>query len=130
MPEAIGPGVWLSVADARLVVSSFATLRRHLGVTGGRVALPVEDLHRRILAAAQAASGAGASGFDRLLDPADADSYEDQIGTATAAALLGCTPANVRDLAGRGTLPGRRISGRWVFDRTTVQLEAARRRRC
>lgn len=43
------------------------------------------------------------------------------------AALLGCGPANVRDLARRGRLRGDRIGGRWCFTQTDVDgLLAAR----
>ena len=50
--------------------------------------------------------------------------------TTAAAARLGCQPRNVRDLAARRVLPGRRLdSGQWVFDAAEVDAFAAQRSR-
>jgi excisionase family DNA binding protein len=44
----------------------------------------------------------------------------EQIDTAEAAKLLGCSPRNVRYLADRGRIPGHRVAGRWTFHRDDV----------
>lgn len=47
------------------------------------------------------------------------------VDTVTAAQVLGCTPANVRDLARRGTLPARRIGNRWLVSADAVHARTA-----
>ena len=44
----------------------------------------------------------------------------EQIDTATAATILGCSERNIRYLAGAGRLPGHRHGGRWIFHRDDV----------
>jgi excisionase family DNA binding protein len=44
----------------------------------------------------------------------------EQIDTATAATILGCSERNIRYLAGAGRLPGHRHGGRWMFHRDDV----------
>lgn len=51
----------------------------------------------------------------------------DLVDSAEAAAILGCTPANVRDLARRGRLPRHRAGGRWVYPAASVVALAERR---
>lgn len=41
--------------------------------------------------------------------------HDDLLDSDGAATRLGCGPANVRDLARRGRLPGQRVAGRWLF---------------
>lgn len=48
----------------------------------------------------------------------------EEIGTTTAAALLGCSTRNVLRMLDDGRLTGRKISGRWLIPRSHV--EAAR----
>lgn len=50
----------------------------------------------------------------------------DLLDTRQAAAALGCSPGNVRDLARRGALPAHRTGGRWLFERDGVDLRADR----
>lgn len=47
--------------------------------------------------------------------------YE-QIDAKEAANLLGCSTRNVRSLAARGRLPGRKRSGSWYFNRDDVEV--------
>ncbi|WP_404314351.1 helix-turn-helix domain-containing protein [Prescottella equi] len=51
-----------------------------------------------------------------------------QLDTDTAAAVLGCTPENVRALCRRGSLQGQRIGGRWVISADAVHERAAERK--
>jgi hypothetical protein len=50
----------------------------------------------------------------------------DLVDVATAAQLLGVTPRQVRNL--RELLEGRKVAGRWVFDRQALLIEVERRR--
>ena len=47
--------------------------------------------------------------------------------TAAVAARLGCSERNVRALADRGALPGRRVGRAWVFDAVEVEEYATAR---
>lgn len=60
------------------------------------------------------------------VDLGASSAHVDLIGTDVAAELLGVGPANVRDLARRGALPGQSVGGRWLLDRTAVEERAAR----
>ena len=51
----------------------------------------------------------------------------DLLDTGEAASILGCTPANVRDLARRGSLRGHRAGGRWLYPAASVVARAERR---
>jgi excisionase family DNA binding protein len=51
-------------------------------------------------------------------------SAHDLLSTMEAAALLGCSAGNVRDLARRGALPAHRSGGRWLLERDAVELRA------
>ncbi|MBM4726057.1 DNA-binding protein [Rhodococcus sp. ABRD24] len=47
------------------------------------------------------------------------------VDTITAAEVLGCSPANVRYLVRRGTLPGRRVGNRWLVSADAVHARTA-----
>lgn len=51
------------------------------------------------------------------------------IDSSQAAAVLGCTTGNVRDLARRGQLAARRVGGRWAYNGLEVERIAAERAR-
>lgn len=51
----------------------------------------------------------------------------DLVDSGEAARILGCTPANVRDLARRGRLPRHRAGGRWVYPARSVEGLATER---
>ncbi|AFM16989.1 hypothetical protein Mycch_2206 [Mycolicibacterium chubuense NBB4] len=51
----------------------------------------------------------------------------DLVDSSEAARILGCTPANVRDLARRGRLPRHRAGGRWLYPARSVAALAERR---
>ncbi|OZF44276.1 MULTISPECIES: helix-turn-helix domain-containing protein [Nocardiaceae] len=54
---------------------------------------------------------------------------EHEFTTNDVAELLGCTPANVRDLRTRGKLRGQRRGGRWFYDSRSVIARASQRDR-
>jgi len=51
----------------------------------------------------------------------------DEVDVTTTAAQLGVGPRAVRSLAGRRTLPGWKVGGRWRFARADVDVLADRR---
>jgi len=51
----------------------------------------------------------------------------DALSVTEAASILGLSPARVRALVGEGLLPGTKVGGRWVVERSVV--EARKRRR-
>lgn len=73
----------------------------------------------------QASRGAGA-GTPGMPAPSTPPTLG-EMTTSAAAQLLGCTTRNVRSLATRKTLRGRRIAGRWFFEAAEVEALVARR---
>ena len=71
---------------------------------------------RRVLNAL-AASADGMGG----IPPRDEPATNDMLTTTEVATRLGCSPRNVRALAERGALPGRRVGRSWTFDVVDVQ---------
>lgn len=71
---------------------------------------------RRVLGAL-AASGDGTTG----IPPQDERETTDVLTTTDVASRLGCSTRNVRALAERGALPGRRVGRTWTFDAVDVQ---------
>lgn len=51
----------------------------------------------------------------------------DLVDSGEASRILGCTPANVRDLARRGRLPRHRAGGRWLYPARSVVVLAEER---
>jgi hypothetical protein len=118
-------------------------------VLGGYVAIlagvGLRDLARRgyfdtvppqaradLLAAIDDLERAGRAWQNRALHDGNPETARPETGPSSplsaeqAAALLDLTPRRVRQLADQ--LGGRRIRGRWEFDRDNVTAEAARRR--
>lgn len=71
---------------------------------------------RRVLGAL-AASDDGTPGIPH----ADDRAITDVLTTTQVASRLGCSTRNVRALAERGALPGRRVGRSWTFDAVDVQ---------
>ena len=71
---------------------------------------------RRVLGAL-AASDDGTTG----IPPADEHETTAVLTTTEVASRLGCSTRNVRALAERGALPGRRVGRSWTFDVVDVQ---------
>lgn len=62
------------------------------------------------------------------IPPASAPpTLDHEMTTSTAGRLMGCTARNVRALATTGSLRGRRVAGRWLFDQAEVEALVARR---
>lgn len=72
------------------------------------------------------ASSAGGSAEVPFAPESPESVAEDLVDVGTAAELLGVTPRQIRNL--REQLEGRKVAGRWVFDRDVLLLEADRRR--
>lgn len=120
--QALGDHVLLGPRGLRVVRASMQTLQAALRRDG--IGMPADALE--VLAAVEAAvAHAGASagcgspavpfavvgGESALLDP---------VTTQEAARMLGTQARNVRDLCGRGSLPARKVGGRWFIERADV----------
>ena len=120
-------GVVVSDDDARTLLDALTVFRSVLLRQGSRPTAKLDSLHARLVAAVgDSETGAGARVPDGRGGSAASFAHE-LLDSDAAAQLLGCTAANVRDLARRGALPGRRVGGRWVFPvRAVVDRAAAR----
>ncbi|MHA4852446.1 helix-turn-helix domain-containing protein [Rhodococcus sp. MSC1_016] len=118
-------GVFLSRADARTLVEALTLFRDLLPRMGSRPTARLDQL-RIQLASAVRASDSDARVSDSA-DNADPRAWfgHEFIDTAAAATLLGCSAANVRDLARRGTLPAVHVGGRWLVAADAVRTRAA-----
>ncbi|MBM4695294.1 helix-turn-helix domain-containing protein [Rhodococcus hoagii] len=129
-------GVYLDAADAGLLVRLIDDYSAHLrsGVDdralGNRVlALRAElDRANARVSARPSNVSANVSVLGAQRDPSQSEVYA-LIDSGQAAAVLGCTPGNVRDLARRGRLAARRAGGRWVYSLLDVERVAAERAR-
>lgn len=120
-------GVLLGAEDARFLVDALDALlvdRR----PSPRLADVIARLRRTAgkLASAQENTDAGARTFGAQQDSGHTAAY-DLVDTGEAAAILGCTPANVRDLARRGRLPAHRAGRGWVYPARSVEVLAEQR---
>lgn len=127
-------GVYLDPADAGLLVRLIDDYSSHLrGSVDGRalgnrvVALRAElDRANARVSARSSNVSSNVSPVGAQRDPAQSDVYA-LISTSQAAAVLGCTTGNVRDLARRGRLAARRVSGRWAYSLLDVERIATER---
>ncbi|MEV6096033.1 helix-turn-helix domain-containing protein [Nocardia sp. NPDC051981] len=131
--EATRPGVVLDLDDAAWVARALAHLvdriNRDPGVVpGARLVAVTERLTRACEIARRTTSAASHGASSALVEPEAADdaAYE-WITAVEAARILGCSPANVRDRAQRGTLPARRAGGRWVLPAAAIERAAQQR---
>lgn len=120
-------GILLEPTDAQYLLDAFDAL------LGDRRPSPrLADFLARMrrtaekLAPAQDDTCVGARKFDAQQDSGHIALY-DLVDSAEEAAILGCTQANVRDLARRGRLPRHRAGGRWVYPAASVAVLAERR---
>lgn len=118
-------GVYLSPEDATTLADALAYCEDALIKTGRQWTPRMQALRSALAAAAYVSRTDG--GARKLADQARADSLlgHEFVDTVTAAQVLGCTPANVRDLARRGTLPARRIGNRWLVSADAVHARTA-----
>ncbi|MFD6893478.1 helix-turn-helix domain-containing protein [Rhodococcus sp. NPDC060086] len=119
MTSHVVAGVLLDADDARF-------LAQVLDATGPVLARGGAKLPPRAVALARFLADASADADASAPVPADpglvslipdADPFVD---SATAAAHLGCTTSNIRDLLRRGRLQGVRHNGRWLVDATSL----------
>lgn len=59
---------------------------------------------------------------DNTDNPADEHVEHEQIDSAQAAHILGCSERNVRYLVNAGRLPGHKVGGRWQFNRDDITV--------
>lgn len=121
-------GVLLEADDARYLLDALDAL-----LQGGRRPSPrLADFIARLRRNAETLSPTQEdtlAGVRKLGVQQDSDNTAayDLLDTAEAAAILGCTSANVRDLASRGRLPRHRAGGRWLYPaRSVVALAESR----
>ncbi|MFG1785684.1 helix-turn-helix domain-containing protein [Rhodococcus oryzae] len=117
-------GVFLSPDDARTLADALAYCEDALIKTGRQWTPRMQRLRSALAAACVSRTDGGARKLaDRpRLAPLLGHEFVD---TATAAEVLGCTPANVRYLVRRGTLPGRRVGGRWLVSADAIHARTA-----
>lgn len=108
-----GPSVVIAASDAHeLAVAVFAAAdlaARH----GARISPRVLSLATDLVSSV----GTTEPAYVEIEDHVE----HEQIDTATAAALLGCTDRNVRALAAKKHLPGVKNGGQWRFNRDDVE---------
>ncbi len=124
--------VVLDSSDASYLAEALGRLSDALAEHGLR---PSEQLSAMRVKLAKACANASDASKDTSVDVSKVGAQWDSAHTAAydlvdsneAARILGCTPANVRDLARRGRLPRHRAGGRWVYPARSVEQLAARR---
>lgn len=103
----------------------FAVLSEH----GSRPSAQLVDAQAKLRNAAVSASGSARNGSTSVSyvggrrGSVHSGAY-DLVDSGEAARILGCTPANVRDLARRGRLPSHRAGGRWLYPAAAVEQRA------
>jgi Helix-turn-helix domain len=120
-------GVLLAPPDAQYLLDALDALLQGRNPTP-RLADFIERLRRIAgkLASTQENTCVGVRKVGAQRD-SDHTALYDLVDSGEAAAILGCTPANVRDLARRGRLPRHRAGGRWVYPAASVEAFAAKR---
>jgi hypothetical protein len=114
-------GVMLGADDAAFLIEMFEQLRKRGLNVAGRLA----DFEARLRKACANVSSraenscADVSKVGEQQDSGHAAPY-DLVDSGEAARILGCTSANVRDLARRGTLPRHRAGRGWVYPAASV----------
>lgn len=124
--------VLLDSAEALYLSEALARLCGALGEHGLRPSARLEALQDKLTKACASASDSGRDTCVGVREVGDgqvsghAGAY-DLLDSAEAAAILGCTPANVRDLARRGRLAAHRAGRGWVYPARAVIALAERR---
>lgn len=122
------PGVLLSVEDARYALAAFDALLTDGRHPSARLGEFIARLRKTVASASDSATN---TCVDVRKVGAQQDSSHhrpyDLVGSDEAAAILGCTQANVRDLGKRGRIPRYPAGGRWVYPAASVIALAERR---
>lgn len=124
-------GVLLGADEARFLVGALDTFGQVLAERGSRPSPKLVDLQRRLSRAVTDVTRRKADvGVSSAVPQPDwdASSAHEFLDSERAAAILGCTPGNVRDLARRGSLPAIHTTGRWLYPAAAVVERAERRR--
>lgn len=117
-------GVFVSLDDA----SYLADLLAHLCATT-RPSPQLSRLARLLRVSCDSltpAQGKHLRGLESQCDAGQAAAY-DLVDVKEAAGILGCSPANVRDLIARGRLAGHRAGRNWLLPARVVVERAERR---
>lgn len=128
--------VLLDSNDAAYVAEALSRFFKVLSDQGSRPSQQLVDTQSKLRKAAVSASvsvqneGPRVRSLGQHHDPPQGGLY-DLVDSVAAARILGCTPANVRDLARRGRLPAHRAGSRWLYPAAAVveraELQAAKR---
>ena len=125
-------GVLLDASDADYLARAVKLLAAFLDAKeGSQPSSRLVDLERRLSRASSDATRSTTGGYvSGAKDSADRDALSayEFVDTERAAAILGCTPGNVRDLARRGRLTALHSGGRWLYPASAVVERAERRR--
>jgi hypothetical protein len=125
-------GVLLDVDDAAYLAETLKQDFAALAGVGIRPSERVTELQRKLVkAVANASESSRDTHVDVRLIGEQPDSAHtalyDLVDSGEAARILGCTPANVRDLGRRGQIPRHRAGRGWVYPATAVVARAERR---
>lgn len=121
-------GVLIDEGDVDFLIRMFEQLPKH----GIRVVGALAEFESKLR---KACAHARHSDRDTLPDVRKVDSQPDSghvalydlVDSAEAARILGCTAANVRDLARRGRIPRHRAGRGWVYPAASVVALAEKR---
>lgn len=124
--------ILIDTLDADYLVQTLNHDFAALAKQGLRPSERVMELHRCLTKAVANASDPAENACAHVSHVGtDADSSQtapyDLVDTGEAARILGCTPANVRDLARRGRLRAHRAGRGWVYPAASVVALSERR---
>lgn len=105
-------GIVLTTTEADLLVTATLQAQALAAHHGARLNPDVLALVSQIRSA---------PGTTEPTDQPTPDTEYEQVSSATAAKILGCTPRYVTQLASRGRLPGVKNAGVWWFNRDDVE---------
>ncbi|WP_373938514.1 helix-turn-helix domain-containing protein [Rhodococcus qingshengii] len=117
-------GVVLSNEDARDLADALVMFTHVLRQVGSKAGPKVIRLRSQLLTAVGVSKTASSASLSEGVAADGRRLRHDLISTTEAGAILGCSAANVRDLAKRGRLDGQLVGGRWL-----VTAESVRQRR-
>ena len=121
MSTRVVSGVLLAPEDAAYLARLLADSARALGRHGVYLPDRAVTLARFLADASSDVRASTPATPSELLVSSESTDADPLIDTATAAEVLGCTTANVRDLCRRGRLQGVRHNGRWLVEQTSLR---------
>lgn len=117
--------VVLSPADAGYLADALALFEGLARQVGSRPTAKLTALREELAAAARVSRSGGDASVSAGTVVVDPSSPHEYLDTTEAAAVLGCSPGNARDLARRGSVPAIRAGGRWLLESRAVHARAA-----